>query len=159
MPVNQRRTCRSLSVAAVGTALIGTLAPSAAAVEKPTSAEIQQAKVTSEGHVRVKARLRCPAGTTWTASMTIMSVSPDAPEDIRSSTSWENPPTGRCSGRPERVTMLLITVPIQGTFYPAPTNCSPEYGVTFRSETWSISFDRGGADGGPDGPGDELCLR
>lgn len=138
------------------------LTPAANADESPginDTATLVKGTVTKNGDIKVVLRLTCPKKDRWTASMTSLTVGSGAPDDIFSTTDRTNPPTGRCTGKPDRIVLLLVTQPINGVFYPAPRNCSAEYGVNIDGTGWSIAFDRGGADGGPDGPGPQLCLQ
>ncbi|MGO4254887.1 hypothetical protein [Marmoricola sp. RAF53] len=138
------------------------LTPAAQADESPginDTATLVKGTVTRSGDIRVVLRLTCPKRDRWTASMTALTIGSGAPDDIFSSTDRANPPSGRCSGRADRIVLKLVTQPINGVFYPAPRNCSAEYGVTISGAGWDIAFDRGGADGGPDGPGPVLCLQ
>jgi hypothetical protein len=144
---------------------LAALAPPASADESPgilDAATIQSAKVTKSGDVDVRLNLICPKKDTYYAFMSMLTVGSGAPDDIFSTTGGEV--TGVCKGKLQTITLHLTTQPIDGVLYPAPRNCSPEYGVSIHSPGqapgagWSIDFDRGGADGGPDGPGPQLCL-
>ena len=146
----------------------GVVTQAAVADESPTindTATLKSGKVTKQGNIRVTLSLTCPKGDSFTASMSALTVRPGAPDDIFSSNRGSET-TGTCAGKRQRITLLLVTQPINGVLYPAPRNCSAEYGVEILgpslpdgSPRWSIAFDRGGADGGPDGPGPQLCLR
>jgi hypothetical protein len=93
--------------------------------------------------------------------MSTLTVGSGAPDDIFS-TNRGSETTGTCTGNRQRIKLLLITQPIDGVLYPAPHNCSAEYGVIIDgpaqadgSPRWTIRFDRGGADS----LGPTLCLK
>ncbi len=128
-------------------------------------ATLRSGTVTSAGNISVSLNLTCPKADSFTASMLTRTVGSGAPDDIVSTNSGSET-TGTCTGRRQTITLLLITQPIDGVLYPAPRNCSAEYGVIIdgperddSSPRWTVAFDRGGADGGPDGPGPALCLK
>lgn len=128
-------------------------------------ATLRSGKVTQEGNISVSLNLTCPKADSFTASMTTLTVGSGAPDDIVSSNRGSET-TGTCTGKRQTIKLLLITQPIDGVLYPAPRNCSAEYGVIVMGPAqgdnvprWMVSFDRGGADGGPDGPGPRLCLK
>jgi hypothetical protein len=127
-------------------------------------ATLRSGEVTEEGNIEVAMNLTCPAGDSFTASMLTLTIGSGAPDDIVSSNQGSET-TGTCTGERQTIELLLITRPIDGVFYPAPKNCSAEYGVAIDgppedddSPRWAIAFDLGGADGGRDGPGPRLCL-
>ncbi|MGZ5415868.1 MAG: hypothetical protein ACXWDI_01700 [Nocardioides sp.] len=128
-------------------------------------ATLRSGKVTDEGHIKVSLNLTCPEQDSFMASMVTLTIGSGAPDDIVSS-NRDSETTGTCTGERQTVKLLLITQPIDGVFYPAPKNCSAEYGVTIdgpaqddTSPRWTVRFDKGGADGGEDGPGPQLCLQ
>ncbi|GAB7190516.1 hypothetical protein NUM3379_12220 [Kineococcus sp. NUM-3379] len=120
---------------------------------------------------RVEFTLKCPRGDRWTASLFMVLVGSGAPDDITART-WTPDPSGTCYGVRQKVRLTVHSQPVRvwdystdppvlvsEQVYPIPRNCSAEYGVTFTGTGWHVAFDRGGADGGPDGPGPRLCLR
>ena len=154
---------RSLAVlASFGlTTSLAVLAPPASANsddESPTvkdTAVLKGGKVIGRDDIKVRFTLTCPQGDRWAASMVTLTVGSGAPDDIVS----RSEASGRCQGKPQKMKIRLATQPIDGTLYPAPENCSAEYGVRFTGPDWEVAFDRSGADGRPDGPGPQLCLR
>lgn len=150
-----------LLLAVIPLASVFLASPASAADESPginDHAWLAYGRVTPNGDIKATFILRCPRHDRWTASMTALTIGSGAPDDIVSFTNRVTPPHGTCTGRLQLVTLRLVTQPIDGTLYPAPRNCSAEYGVTFTGTGWQVAFDRGGADGGPDGPGPQLCL-
>lgn len=128
-------------------------------------ATLRSGKVTEDGNVSVSMNLTCPKEDSFTASMVTLTIGSGAPDDIVSRNVGSET-TGTCTGKRQTIELLLITEPIEGVLYPAPKNCSAEYGVGIdgpdqddSSPGWMIRFDKGGADGGPDGPGPTLCLQ
>lgn len=136
--------------------------------ESPTIndvATLRSGKVTQEGNITVSLNLTCPKADSFIALMSTLTVGSSAPDDILS-TNRGSETTGTCTGKRQTIKLLLVTQPIGGVLYPAPRNCSAEYGVIIdgplqgeNSPRWTVAFDRGGADGGPDGPGPTLCLK
>jgi hypothetical protein len=129
-------------------ALLGTV-PSASADESPgvdDHAALLGGRVTQHGAgARLDLRLVCPKGDRYAASITIVLASDAVATGSRS---------GHCQGDEQKLTLRLKTQ--DGP--PLTPGCDAEYGVTITGHTFSIAFDRGGADGGPDGPGPVLCL-
>jgi hypothetical protein len=168
MTTTRSHLARGALLLGVLTLMSGGVWTEASADESPTindHATLKSGKVTKQGNNRVVLNLTCPKGDSFTASMTALTVGSAAPDDIFSSNRGSET-TGTCAGKRQRITLLLVTQPIDGVLYPAPRNCSAEYGVEILGPSpaggaprWSIAFDRGGADGGPDGPGPQLCLR
>jgi hypothetical protein len=129
-------------------ALLGT-APAATADESPgidDHATLLGGRVVHHGGgARLDLRLTCPKGDRYQAHITIVLASDAVASGSRS---------GTCQGRKQQITVRLAAQ--EGP--PLTPGCDAEYGVTITGRTFSIAFDRGGADGGPDGPGPVLCL-
>ncbi|WP_148614771.1 hypothetical protein [Nocardioides rubriscoriae] len=161
------RDLRSMGVAAALAAAVVLVPGTAHADESPTindTATLGQAKLAGPDEVRARFRLTCPRGDTFSAFMVGLQAVPASwPVPVTSDVAASGDATGTCRGTPQQVTISLVN---HGTdYFGEPVyvalhkGCSIEYGVTFTGPDWFVAFDRGGADGGPDGPGPALCYR
>lgn len=125
------------------------------------TATLLGAKVVAHGRAAVvRFLLTCPSGDTYTARvLTLQATSSPATSDVLAS----GTSSGVCKGRPQQVKVRVVNrgTDILGEPYYVPLvrGCGIEYGVSFTGPDWVVAFDRGGADGGPDGPGPALCFR
>lgn len=166
--MGQLRTRGAVAAAGMVVVAAAVLVPGTArADESPTiddRATLGRAKLVSPDAVRVTFRLTCPRGDTFQAFMvTLQTVPTDWPVPTTSDVTASGGTSGTCRGRSQRVTVDLVN---RGSDYvgepvavPLRKGCGLEYGVTSSGTGWDVAFDRGGADGGPDGPGPALCFR